>query len=403
MLNLDYIFKKYLNELVINNYYYANFQDHSKLDKIIFCFKGIYYCNSRDNAYYFVCQVIDFVPYSGLEDILECKNERLRLRLLHEDNIELVRCNENRPCNVVNNKLSNSPYFINKTETLEYWCEQKPLVAFKYIIHGTTNGYNSILYSCDDIMDYRSSICSNFQRFNTEIENQSFPTTYKRKMYMVDVNNSQPIHNQSHSLIEPPINLSEKYYFIEYQPNKMYNIIKELPLLINPSSLENGCYTYMLLSVISKNTPESIDLYLMKTNTIFELGTKHPGIIKKVSLQEDFEYCKVYLGGEILVDDSRITFNFNSGAYMWNKMSLIDIMYGIPFLENKFKQLIENKEVVFTNKILIYVITIHSFINKLKTPVYEYATSLNIMIFQERPLTTLPFIFETSVEIGLIK
>jgi len=296
MLNLNNIFNKYNDKLEINNYYTTKFIAPPtnlyflKINKVILQFKGIYYCNVPESAYYFVCQVIDFITYCNSDEITECKDQKLTFRLLHTDNINLVNSNINENRNSEVNRL-NSPYFVHETDTLENWVSRKPYVAFKKIVHGTEYGFYSELQSCDTNKLGKSSIYDNFHLLNTEIEIHHPLNTYKRKMTIEDVYNSQPIHNQCHSYD------NVKYYFVEYSPKKMYETICRLPLLVNPSILENGCYTYMLLSTSKKDM--DLDLYLMKTNTIFELGTKHPEIIKRAFLQNSLEYCKVYLGWEV--------------------------------------------------------------------------------------------------------
>ena len=110
--------------------------------------------------------------------------------------------------------------------------------------------------------------------------------------------------------------LDGKYYYIKINAYNNKKLIDSLPLLKNPTHLEPGLYTYIVMSV----GYEPVALYMIKTITIYEYGTKHHNMIHRIACAHD--KCTkhiVYYAGEAQVsNDNVVQFNFYSGTYMMN-------------------------------------------------------------------------------------
>ncbi len=128
-----------------------------------------------------------------------------------------------------------------------------------------------------------------------------------------------------------------KYYYIHINAydtsSNVRNLIDKIsPLLINPSTFESGSYyTYMLASpptCMSSNEALKPQLYVTKTENMFEFGTKHHQIMYRLATrsgddanngQKDTKYI-IYAAGEIMCEnENTLIFNFISGTYRMKK------------------------------------------------------------------------------------
>jgi len=132
-----------------------------------------------------------------------------------------------------------------------------------------------------------------------------------------------------------------KYYYIHINSydtsSNVRNIIEKVsPLLINPSTFESGSYyTYMLVSPCTRMSTNKVpkpQLYVTKTENMFEFGTKHHQIMYRLATRSseeeddiannrhnDKKYI-IYAAGEIMCEnDNTLIFNFISGTYRMKK------------------------------------------------------------------------------------
>jgi hypothetical protein len=132
-----------------------------------------------------------------------------------------------------------------------------------------------------------------------------------------------------------------KYYYIHINAydtsSNVRNLIDKIsPLLINPSTFESGSYyTYMLVSpstCMSSNEALKPQLYVTKTENMFEFGTKHHQIMYRLATRSSEEEDDIgnnhhndknyviYAAGEIMCEsENTLIFNFISGTYHMKK------------------------------------------------------------------------------------
>ena len=123
------------------------------------------------------------------------------------------------------------------------------------------------------------------------------------------------------------------YHVALANPNSNEQLIQSLPLFVNPSvsELTPGIYTYVVMSTNEDQPPK---LYMLKTMTTYEYGTKHQQLIYRVVCSND--QCNpqfdIYLAGEMRYAISEndhnesdhvneillLEYNFYSGTYMLN-------------------------------------------------------------------------------------
>ena len=101
------------------------------------------------------------------------------------------------------------------------------------------------------------------------------------------------------------------YYAIFF--NTGVNLPNLMPLLNEDNEIEDGVYTWVILS-LKNNRPI---MYLKKTLTSYEFGTKHQEILYQVTcINTECENYKLYYAGELLKEGNNIKFNLESGTYM---------------------------------------------------------------------------------------
>ena len=124
------------------------------------------------------------------------------------------------------------------------------------------------------------------------------------------------------------------YHVALANPNSNEQLIQSLPLFVNPSvsELTPGIYTYVVMSTNEDQPPK---LYMLKTMTTYEYGTKHQQLIYRVVCSND--QCNpqfdIYLAGEMRYAISESVHNDNS---VHNKSDHNDSVSEIPLLEYNF-------------------------------------------------------------------
>jgi hypothetical protein len=177
--------------------------------------------------------------------------------------------------------------------------------------------------------------------------------------------------------------LNDKYYLVDFD-SYCYNIrhpnktCKNFPIIINLNELdEGGIYVYVLLSF---NDNEPI-MYLIKTYTVYEFGTKHQQLIYRITC--DNRGCKnynLYYAGELQKKDNKIIFNFYSGTFMKDKLNPETLTNDIEFMRNHISLLLFNPDIdiIFTDEPIITnenIIFTYDDLDQLKTLgaiVYEF-------------------------------
>jgi len=110
--------------------------------------------------------------------------------------------------------------------------------------------------------------------------------------------------------------IDSDYYAIFF--NSGVNLPNLMPLLNEDNELEDGVYTWVILSL--KN--EKPIMYLKKTLTSYEFGTKHQEILYQVTCRNmECDNYKLYYAGELLKEGNNINFNLESGTYMKDKLN----------------------------------------------------------------------------------
>jgi hypothetical protein len=371
---------------------------------VLYKIKGILFLN---NSYIILIQILDFYKYYNsynykkkkLEDIEKSINDELEntsiknIFELKSDYINLINSNNDDyiTFNVNFLKILEMKDDSLKDYSLKDLLEKKPYICCKIQVSATASG---------PIHGYISQIKSNYNIYNYSIINISSSISYNKNInsdyiypipkHILDkdkINEKEPIHNQCHFISndddgDDGEHDNKEIYFIEFSKDILDELIKKSKLYILPyeinlneesveirqelnsvddniinfenkitNELEIGVYTFIFLQL--ENGP--IKMYLYKINTIFELGTKHPEMIKRIACNET--YCrefKVYYAGEIKIKENQILFNLNSGGFMFNEISVKDFKDGIRLLfnclENSFS---DNYEVLYYNNELI--------------------------------------------------
>jgi hypothetical protein len=316
------------------------------IDKLLALYKGVYLCQHA-YEYYFIFKLLDF--YGRYGD-LNLPNNRLKLRILTPENVDFVE-------NKVQNNISNGRLIINElkkcwqkeeTKTLREWIYDEPYLCLTVKVGGAG-----------------STVCCMGPGININYEDTIFlhPFAETKEYKILENNYTYPLpkhilsyqETTEHKVIHAQcnqVNNSGNYYFIEFEGDTYNQLVNQIPIITNPRELENGLYTYVILS-IGTSEPE---LYLFKINSIFELGTKHPELVEKIALasNQDINTFHIYYAGEIEVKDNQILFNFNSGGFMFGLVSVKDLVEGIPLMIGKLKMIFDPKyDITYANKTLI--------------------------------------------------
>lgn len=134
-----------------------------------------------------------------------------------------------------------------------------------------------------------------------------------------------------------------KFYYVHIDPYQNEELNKMTPVLENPDELEDGCYTYVIVSMKMSETPI---LYLTKVLTLFEFGTKHQQLLRKVLKINSVNNAKyvLYYAGEIRKSGDVIKFNFFSGTYkMKYRISKKELPTAASFTSNLINRITGNK------------------------------------------------------------
>lgn len=125
--------------------------------------------------------------------------------------------------------------------------------------------------------------------------------------------------------------LNGKYYIIDINPYKNKQLHSLLPIITNLNELEDGVYVYVLLSL--DNSPPEI--YLIKTYTSFEIGTKHQQLTHRIACSNNVcKKYKLYYAGELNKTGNEIKFNFYSGTFkMESKIKKNTLPKDIEFMK----------------------------------------------------------------------
>jgi hypothetical protein len=176
---------------------------------------------------------------------------------------------------------------------------------------------------------------------NASIPIENFPLEKKRLSYNKIVDPYWRIHNSQgfgSSKWRDADADAGKYYYIHINSydtsSNVRNLIDKVsPLLINPSTFESGSYyTYMIVSLCSSShampkPKPKLQLYVTKTENMFEFGTKHHQIMyrlanhneeeekDKINKNNNQKYI-IYSAGELMCEnENTLIFNFISGTY----------------------------------------------------------------------------------------
>jgi hypothetical protein len=202
-----------------------------------------------------------------------------------------------------------------------------------YAIHSDMPRVNPLFYS-DSIKPTKTR--------NASIPIENFPLEKKRLSYNKIVDPYWHVHNSqgfSSSKWRDADVDAGKYYYIHINSydtsSDVRNLIDKVsPLLKNPSTFESGSYyTYMIVALSPscnempnpKQKPK-LQLYVTKTENMFEFGTKHHQIMHRLAKHNEEEYKMnknknqefiIYAAGEIMCEnENTLHFNFISGTYM---------------------------------------------------------------------------------------
>lgn len=147
--------------------------------------------------------------------------------------------------------------------------------------------------------------------------------------------------------------LGDHFYMIELNPYGNKLLERLTPIIVVQDTIENGIYTFVVLSLGHKNAPK---LYIMKTLNFYEIGTKHQQLINRIACikKECVEYVIYYAGELLKTPDDTILFNFSSGTYMKDKLHEEETPEGIEYITNTLNELTSSKyNIEFTDGPLI--------------------------------------------------
>jgi len=124
--------------------------------------------------------------------------------------------------------------------------------------------------------------------------------------------------------------MGNDYYAIFF--NSGVNLSSTMPILDQDDNLEDGIYTWVILSLndddddVENKKPR---MYLKKTLSSYEFGTKHQEILYHITCKHmQCEKYKLYYAGELLKTGNTIKFNLESGTYMKDKLNPKKITMG---------------------------------------------------------------------------
>jgi hypothetical protein len=340
-MNLQYIFSKdniiskFRIPLEINKSYSIELPQRRDINKILVVYKGVYICHNA-YEYYFIFKLLDFYGLYGNEEII---NTPLRLRVITDENIDFIENNIQN--NIANGRLIRNEKKIcsnHKEKSLKEWIYEEPYICISVKV----GGQGSTLY----INEQQVIFIGETKEYKILEDNYTYPLP-KHILSYKESTEHEVVHAQCNQ-----VNVSGNYYFIEFEGDTYNNLVSQIPIIINPRELENGVYTYVILS-IGASEP---NLYLFTINTIFELGTKHPELVEKIAKNNnaDINTFHIYYAGEIKVIDNQILFNFNSGGFMLNLVSVKDLIEGKPLMIGKLRMIFDPKyEITYANETLI--------------------------------------------------
>jgi len=110
--------------------------------------------------------------------------------------------------------------------------------------------------------------------------------------------------------------MGDDYYAIFF--NSGVNLSSTMLILDQDDELEDGVYTWVILS-LNDDEPR---MYLKKTLSSYEFGTKHQEILYHITCKHmQCENFKLFYAGELLKEGNTIKFNLESGTYMKDKLN----------------------------------------------------------------------------------
>lgn len=266
---------------------------------------------------------------------------------------------------------------------------------------------------------------------NASIPIQTFPLVKQQLTYNKIINPYFRVNNSqgySSSSIRDADADAGKYYYIHMNPYDTSSNITRLldnmcPILRNPSTFEVGSYyTYMIISVKAPSQPiannetwSDPELYVTKTNSMFEFGTKHQQIMYRLAKQNEQimsnnQRYRLYASGEIMCEDQNtLIFNFISGTYKMkryiserrSKYEEAYIQYMMKTIAPRYTNIIFQKNVLITedsvpldkqylstlrrHNIPLFIFDTHDQCNKMKYKVIQKSVdkSLTNEEFQE--------------------
>lgn len=331
----DNIASKFGIPLQINKSYLISISTRPGINKLLAIYKGVYICQQA-YEYYFIFKLLDFYGAYGDQEII---NIPFNLRVLTSENVDFVENNIQN--NIFNGRLIRNELkkcWKQKEKSLKQWIYDEPYICITVKVGGQSN----IIY----INEKDSIYIGETKEYKILEDNYIYPLPKHILSYQESID-TKVVHAQCNQ-----VNQSGNYYFIEFEGDYYNNLINNIPIIINPSELEDGFYTYTILSI---GTSEP-SLYLFKINSIFELGTKHPELVEKIARNsnEDINTFHIYYAGEIEVRNNKILFNFNSGGFMYNLVSVRDLVEGISLVIGKLRMIFDTKYTIqYANKTLI--------------------------------------------------
>jgi len=122
-----------------------------------------------------------------------------------------------------------------------------------------------------------------------------------------------------HIINQQCLAVNDRYYTVEIDPVHNTHLNQIIPVLTNPHTLNDGLYTYVILSFEDEAQPS---IYAVKTLNEYEFGTKHHQLVHRVIACKDDKACKkfrLYYAGEMMKTDDTLFYNFYSGTFKMAK------------------------------------------------------------------------------------
>lgn len=132
-----------------------------------------------------------------------------------------------------------------------------------------------------------------------------------------DINNYVIRHKQCRQL-------GDNYYIVSINPYVNELLKTSLPIITIGDTLDDGIYIYIVLG-LGKEPPV---LYMIKTLTMYEFGTKHQQLVHRIACTKN--KCKkynIYYAGELIKLENNISFNFYSGTFKMENINQHDIEF----------------------------------------------------------------------------